>query len=210
MAAHAERPSVAPAVSFENGVTQVAGLIGVFGGLLGVLYVIGGAVMWLRFDAVGIPPDQAVPLVPKADLLVVGLRVMVLPALATAGVLIALASIRRGRALEFQRLSDELESRDGDEARIAEIEARLAELPRRPRPLGALPAPLRRPRGSRCCPWSRCSSSSSRSASARSHGRSRSPGSSSIGCGSAAVRRSAAGRSSRSGGSRSPAFSPRR
>jgi hypothetical protein len=82
---------------FENGVTQAAALIGAFGGMLGVLYAIGGAVMWLRFERVGIPADQAVALVPKADLLVIGLRVMVLPALATAAVLTGLASVRRGR-----------------------------------------------------------------------------------------------------------------
>src|SRR4051794_2760203 len=114
--------------------------------------------MWLRFRNMELPADQAVALVPKADLLVIGLRVMVLPALATGGVLLAMASIRRGGAREFDRLSrgrasleppveTDPASNEAQRAvaRMRAIDERLGQLRERPRPLDALPAQLRRP-----------------------------------------------------------------
>src|SRR3954453_5592127 len=74
----------------QGGVAQIGALAGAAAGAVGLLYVIGGAVMWLRFLPAGLPADQAVALVPKTDLLVLGLRVMVLPVLAAGALLLGL------------------------------------------------------------------------------------------------------------------------
>jgi hypothetical protein len=68
----------------------------VFGGVAasaGFVYLIGGMVMWLRFRHADLPADQAVSLMSRQHLLVVGLRLMILPALAT-GALAWLATSR--------------------------------------------------------------------------------------------------------------------
>jgi hypothetical protein len=75
--------------------------------------------MWLRFRNVGLPSDSAVAQVPRSDLLVVGLRVMILPALA-AGALLAGIALLRERRQAAQR------------TRLEALEAELAELPREP------------------------------------------------------------------------------
>jgi hypothetical protein len=59
----------------------------------GFVYLIGGLVMWLRFRQADLPADQAVALMSKEQLLVVGLRLMVLPA-AITGALAWLATAR--------------------------------------------------------------------------------------------------------------------
>jgi hypothetical protein len=72
----------------------------IFGGVAasaGFVYLIGGMVMWLRFRHAGLPADQAVSLMSRQQLLVVGLRLMILPALAT-GVLAWLATSRTSRS----------------------------------------------------------------------------------------------------------------
>ena len=53
--------------------------------------------MWLRFRKAGLPPDHAVALMERQQLLVVGLRLMVLPA-ALTGALAWVVMHRRGRA----------------------------------------------------------------------------------------------------------------
>jgi hypothetical protein len=60
---------------------------------VGVVYLIGGLVMWLRFRQADLPADQAVALMSKEQLLVVGLRLMVLPA-AVIGALAWVATAR--------------------------------------------------------------------------------------------------------------------
>jgi hypothetical protein len=69
-------------------------LAGAVGGIVAFIYVVGGAVMWLRFWRSGLPADQALAWVPRTDLLVVGMRVMILPALA-AGLLFKLLAWRQ-------------------------------------------------------------------------------------------------------------------
>jgi hypothetical protein len=156
-----QAPADRSASDLLEGLPQVAAVLGTLGGLLGLIYGIGGAVMWLRFNKGGFPADQAVALMPKADLLVVGLRVMVVPALGAAIVLVGLASIRVGRQRRFERLSDQLtdlrENRSEDDAgpeapddaahaaKVAEIEDELARLRDRPRPLQSLPVWARAP-----------------------------------------------------------------
>lgn len=66
-------------------------------GTAAIIYVVGGMVMWLRFRKAGLPPDHAVALMERQQLLVIGLRLMVLPA-ALTGALAWLVMRRRGRA----------------------------------------------------------------------------------------------------------------
>ena len=73
-------------------------------GTAGFVYVVGGAVMWLRFWRSGLPADQALALVPRSDLLVVGMRIMILPALAAGGLFLLLAA-RRSRRPEGAQVS---------------------------------------------------------------------------------------------------------
>lgn len=108
--------------TFESGIARAAALAGAVGGTVGLLYVIGGCVMWLRFDKVGIPADQAVALMPKVDLLIIGLRVMVLPALASGLLLLWLVSQWVRRRSRIEQLRAQAESAD----EMCAIEADLA------------------------------------------------------------------------------------
>lgn len=69
-------------------------------GTAAIIYVVGGMVMWLRFRKAGLPPDHAVALMERQQLLVIGLRLMVLPA-ALTGALAWLVTRRRGRWDQF-------------------------------------------------------------------------------------------------------------
>src|SRR4051794_35538482 len=79
--------------------SRIGAITGTFAGLLALFYVIGGAVMWIRFHSSGLPADEAVALVPRDQLLVVGLRVLVLPALLSGLVFLLLAQRHRRRQL---------------------------------------------------------------------------------------------------------------
>jgi hypothetical protein len=105
--------------SLESGFGRALALAGAIGGTVGLLYVIGGCVMWLRFQKVGLPADQAVALMPKVDLLVIGLRVMVLPALASGALLVLLLTTwarRRARIEKLRADKREKERQIGGEA----------------------------------------------------------------------------------------------
>src|SRR5262249_55038773 len=80
---------------------QVAAAVAACGGFV---YLIGGLVMWLRFREADLPADQAVALMSKEQLLVVGLRLMVLPA-AVTGVLAWIATARTEPAQPDDRRS---------------------------------------------------------------------------------------------------------
>lgn len=119
-------------------------------GTVGLVYVIGGAVMWLRFRQAGLPADQAVALLPKTDLLVAGLRVMILPALASAAFLVVLACWQNARCDRLERergrARETLATLPGDSDERPKLEARLARLAEREHRL--LPRPeSRRRRG---------------------------------------------------------------
>ena len=93
-------PSAPPSTthaSFEELIARVGVLAGAAAGTVGFIYVVGGAVMWLRFWRADLPADQALALVPRSDLLVVGMRVMILPALAAGGLFLLLAQRSNGR-----------------------------------------------------------------------------------------------------------------
>ncbi|MBJ7332001.1 MAG: hypothetical protein JHC95_19040 [Solirubrobacteraceae bacterium] len=64
---------------------RVGEIAAAVGASLGFVYFVGAAVMWLRFRQAGLPPDQAVALMGRQDLLVIGVRLMVLPALFAGG-----------------------------------------------------------------------------------------------------------------------------
>src|SRR3954471_7128259 len=76
---------------------RIGAITGAAAGSVALMYVVGGAVMWIRFRRAGLPADQAVALVPRNDLMVVGLRVLVLPALLAGGVFLGLALRQRRR-----------------------------------------------------------------------------------------------------------------
>jgi hypothetical protein len=99
-------PSSAPP-RFEDLVSRFGMLAGAVAGTVGFVYVVGGAVMWLRFWRSDVPADQALALVPRTDLLVVGMRVMILPAIAAGGLFLLLAKRANGRpkALTFVLLA---------------------------------------------------------------------------------------------------------
>jgi hypothetical protein len=82
---------------FEETLTRVGMLAGAVAGTVGFVYVIGGAVMWLRFWRSDLPADQALALVPRTDLIVVGMRVLIIPALAAGGLFVLLAKRSNGR-----------------------------------------------------------------------------------------------------------------
>jgi hypothetical protein len=74
----------------------------IFGGVAasaGFVYLIGGMVMWLRFRHADLPADQAVSLMSREHLLVVGLRLMILPALATGALAWLATSRTSGRSV---------------------------------------------------------------------------------------------------------------
>jgi hypothetical protein len=54
-------------------------LLGAIAGIGAVMSFVGGAMLWLRFDALRLPADQAVTLLPKQLLLVVGAHAMAVP-----------------------------------------------------------------------------------------------------------------------------------
>ncbi|HWI08125.1 MAG TPA: hypothetical protein VNT54_11480, partial [Solirubrobacteraceae bacterium] len=94
---------------------------GAAAGTAAIVYVVGGMVMWLRFRKAGLPADQAVALMERQQLLVVGLRLMVLPALLTG----ALAwLVMRRRARRTVTLPDDL--RTGLKAALAVVAVALA------------------------------------------------------------------------------------
>lgn len=120
--------AVSPAVAdeadraggLERMLGQAAAVTAFVAGTVGLLYVIGGAVLWLRFHEADIPADRAVALVPKNDLLVLGLRVMVIPAVLSGLFLLALGSAWRARE---SRLEDLLREREENQRRLAAMRA---------------------------------------------------------------------------------------
>src|SRR5262245_9250614 len=89
--------NASPSSPFEQLVTRIGTLAGAVAGTVGFVYVVGGAVMWLRFWRSDVPADQALALVPRTNLLVVGMRVLILPALAAGGLFLLLAKRANGR-----------------------------------------------------------------------------------------------------------------
>lgn len=77
-------------------------LLGALTGFAALATLSGGAVLWIRFDALHLPADQAIALLPKQLLLIVGLHVLVLPvAIATAVATLLVLLLQRGRGTAF-------------------------------------------------------------------------------------------------------------
>jgi hypothetical protein len=85
-------------LSLEAVLLRIGTLAGAVAGTVGFLYAVGGAVMWLRFTRAQLPADQALALVPRTDLMVIGMRVLILPALAAGALFVLLAKHKCGRA----------------------------------------------------------------------------------------------------------------
>src|SRR3954449_4860204 len=76
----------------QGWITQAGTVAGSATALLVFVYFVGGVVMWSRFHTAALPADQGVALMSKQQLLVVGLRLMVIPAI-VAG-LVGFAAVR--------------------------------------------------------------------------------------------------------------------
>lgn len=72
-------------------------------GLVVLVHLLGGVVMWLRFRKAGLPADQAVAFMAREELLTIGLRLMVLPALATGALALTLVWLRQRRSQRGRR-----------------------------------------------------------------------------------------------------------
>jgi hypothetical protein len=72
-------------------VINVLGAIATGIGVTGAVVVVGGAIFWARFDAIGVPPTQAVTAIPRTELLAQGAQEMVLFVLAGLGATLFIA-----------------------------------------------------------------------------------------------------------------------
>lgn len=76
-------------------------LLGAVAGVGALMTFVGGAMLWIRFSALDLPSDQAVTLLPKQLLLIVGAHALALPVilgLVAAGVFALFKRSRRGRS----------------------------------------------------------------------------------------------------------------
>ncbi len=80
----------------------ILGFVGTGIGVLGFVIFFGGFVLWTRFNAVGLPADEAVWHVPREDLVVTGASFLV-PALLTALTAVAFAFALRDATLGKRR-----------------------------------------------------------------------------------------------------------
>ena len=75
----------------ENWLNRASVVAGYLAALAGFVYLVGGAVMWLRFRTADLPADQGVALMSKEQLFVIGLRLMILPLLVSGALVFVLA-----------------------------------------------------------------------------------------------------------------------
>lgn len=68
-------------------------ILGVAAGVGALIALVGGAMLWIRFDALGLPADQAVALLPERLLVIVGFHSLAVPLLVALVVLLVLAAI---------------------------------------------------------------------------------------------------------------------
>lgn len=72
-------------------VVKVLGAIATGIGVTGAVVVVGAAVFWARFDAIGLPATQAVAAIPRTELLVQGAQEMIIFVLVGLGAALAIA-----------------------------------------------------------------------------------------------------------------------
>jgi Flp pilus assembly protein TadB len=85
-------PPTGAGSTFWNVILPILGFIGTGVGVLGFVIFFGGFIIWARFDATGLPADQAVAQVPRNDLVVTGASFLV-PALLAALAAVAVALV---------------------------------------------------------------------------------------------------------------------
>jgi hypothetical protein len=81
----------------QDSAQAVAAVAGAAAGIVAFIYVLGGAVMWLRFARAGLPPDEAVAAMTPTMLLTIGVRLLVLPALILGLLAIVLVAFTRAK-----------------------------------------------------------------------------------------------------------------
>ncbi len=85
--------------------TRIGAVAAALAGLVIVVHLLGGVVMWLRFRKAGLPADQAVALMTREQMLAIGLRLIVLPVIIAGGVALTLvwAQAQRVRGGRWER-----------------------------------------------------------------------------------------------------------
>lgn len=73
--------------------TMAIQIAGAAAGITALTTLVGGAMLWLRFDALQLPADRAVALLPRELLLVLGAQAMVLPLALGLGALLSLVAL---------------------------------------------------------------------------------------------------------------------
>ena len=68
-------------------------LLGATAGIAAFVTLVGGALLWLRFDGLGLPADRAVSVLPRQMLIMAGAHALVVPAVAGLGAVIALYAL---------------------------------------------------------------------------------------------------------------------
>lgn len=126
-----QRPAAgAPDSPFWSLMLPVLGVIGTGIGVIGFVIFFGGFIVWTRFDAAGLPADEAVAQIPRNDLIVTGAGFLV-PALLAALVAVAatvgmwdllIGNQRRARVRERrEELADRCDQLDRVTARVAAV-----------------------------------------------------------------------------------------
>lgn len=77
--------------SLTSIVVKVLGAIATGIGVTGAVVVVGAAIFWARFDAIGLPATQAVTAIPRTELLVQGAQEMIIFVLVGLGATLAIA-----------------------------------------------------------------------------------------------------------------------
>jgi hypothetical protein len=77
--------------SLTSIVVKVLGAIATGIGVTGAVVVVGAAIFWARFDAIGLPATQAVTAIPRTELLVQGAQEMIIFVLIGIGATLAIA-----------------------------------------------------------------------------------------------------------------------
>jgi hypothetical protein len=67
--------------------------LGVAAGIAAFVTFVGGALLWLRFDELGLPADRAVAMLPRSLLVTVGAHALLAPAIAGLAAVIALYAL---------------------------------------------------------------------------------------------------------------------
>lgn len=106
-------------------IVRVAAAIATGVGVLGLVALTGGAVLWTRFDAAGLPSGHAVAVVPRDDLIVIGAETLVPLTGIVVGVILAvwLVIAASTTAMQFRRTEPEKAAHAAEESDAAADDA---------------------------------------------------------------------------------------